>query len=189
LKPEIIDYIRDTDLRFITQLDILKEEAIFIAKGLKESYTELTETHKSSYDVKVEFNNTISNSVGNKYISRPYKFIFHVVTDKDNLDDVTIKTDVKFGTKVVMRFDLKWYYKKRFSVEIHTEVNKYIEITEEIAMGYISKHYDYVLIFNSPRISKSVSKLLSSHGVTVYTAVSESKLQRLLSKLSKKDNE
>jgi len=189
VKPEIIDYMRDTDLRFITQLDILKEEAIFIAKGLKESYSELTETHNSSYDVKVEFSNSVSSSTGNKYISRPYKFIFHVVTDKDKLDDVTIKTDVKFGNKVVMRFDLKWYYKKRFSVEIHTEVNKYIEITEEIAMSYISRHYDYVLIFNSPRISKSVSKLLSSHGVTVYTAVSEGKLQRLLSKLSKKDNE
>ena len=189
MKPEIIDYIRDTDLRFITQLDILKEEAIFIAKGLKESYTELTDTHKSSYDVKVEFNNTISNSVGNKYISRPYKFIFHVVTDKDKLDDVTINTDVKFGTRVVLRFDLKWYSKKRFSVEIHTEVNRYDEITEDIAMGYITRHYDYVLISNSPKISKSVTKLLDTHGVTVYTGVSESKLQRLLSKLSKKVNE
>jgi hypothetical protein len=189
VKPEIIDYMRDTDLRFITQLDILKEEAIFIAKGLKESYSELTETHNSSYDVKVEFSNSVSISTGNKYISRPYKFVFNIVTNKDKLDEVTINTVVKFGTRTVMKFDLKWYSKKRFSVEIHTEMHNYDEITEEIAMGYITRHYDYVLISNSPKISKSVTKLLDTHGVTVYTGVSESKFQRLLSKLSKKVNE
>jgi hypothetical protein len=54
-------------------------------------------------------------------------------------------------------------------------------------MGYITRHYDYVLISNSPKISKSVTKLLNSHDVTIYTGVSESKLQRLLAKLSKHD--
>lgn len=186
MKPEIIDYIRDVDLQFRTQMDILKEEAIYIAKQLKETYTELTVSHKSNYDVKVEITSTVNNSYGNKYISRPYKFTYHIITDKNNVDDVVIGTIVKSGTKVVMKFDLKWCSEKRFSVEIHTEMNNYEEITEKIALEYIQRGYDYVLIFNNPRISKSVSKLLSAHDVNVYTGVSESKLQRLLAKLSKK---
>lgn len=187
MKPEIVDYVYDADYQFRTQMEILKEEAIFIAKGLKDTYSELTETHKSSYDVKTEIASTVNKFYGNKYISRPYKFIFHITTNKDKLDSVIIKTTIKFESKTVMKFDLKWYSKKKFSVAIHTEMNQYDEITEEIAMDYITKHYDYVLIFNNPKISKNVTKLLNTHDVTVYTGVSEVRLQKLLAKLSKRE--
>lgn len=181
MKPEIVDYICDCELKFRTQIDMLKDEAIVVAKDLKETYGELTAMNKTSYDMKIE----VDSVRGNKNISRAYKFLYHIHTYKTDLNSVLINTTVKIGTKVVLKFDLKWNPKRPFSARIHTEMNNYDEITEEIARKYIEENYDYVLIFNNPKISRAATKILNAHEVSLYTGVSEEKLQNLLSKLSK----
>lgn len=184
MKPDIVDYIYDCDLKFRNQAEILKGEAIEIAKGLKDTYIELTKSNKTSYDMKTEFDSVY----GNKNVTRMYKFFFRIHTDKDEPSYVVINTIIKVGFKTIMKFDIRWGV-KRFSAKIHTEMKYYDEITEEIAKRYIKEEYDYVLIFNSPKISRKITKLLTSNDVIVYTGVSEEKLQKLLSKLSKQIKE
>ena len=181
MKPEIVYYVYDCELKFRLQMDTLKDEAIMIAKDLKETYSELTAMNKTSYEMNIEFDSVC----GNKNISRAYKFLYHIHTYKDDLDKVLITTIIKVGLKTVTKFDLKWTPKRPFSARIHTEMNNYDEITEQIARDYVEENYDYVLIFNNPKISRAATKILNAHDVAVYTGVSEEKLQKLLSKLSK----